>query len=71
MKIKTLFVRDWPPRFKLKSWQDLRIAAINKISENKNIDCDPSNPYWDEYCKIMSSAHCETKKEYKDKYKND
>ena len=32
---------------------------------------NPDNPYWDEYCKIMSSEHCENKKEYKEKYKND
>ena len=55
---------------KVKSWQDLRIAAINRISR-KNLPSDPNSPYWDEYCKIMSSAHCETKKEYKEKYKND
>ena len=50
MKIKSTFVRDWPPRFKLKSWQDRRVAAINRISERRGIDCNPDNPYWDEYC---------------------
>ena len=71
MKIKSTFVRDWPPRFKLKSWQDRRVAAINRISERRGSDANPDSPYWDEYCKIMSSEHCKNKKEYKEKYKND
>ena len=52
-----------------KSWKDLRIAAINRVSERKGYPSNPDNPYWDEYCKIMSSDGCKTKKEYKKKYK--
>mgnify|MGYP001190574410 CR=1 FL=1 len=54
-----------------KSWQDLRIAAINRISKKRNLPSNPDSPYWDEYCKIMDSSHCKNKKEYKEKYKND
>ena len=53
-----------------KNWKDLRIAAINRISKKRNLPSDPSSPYWDEYCRIMDSNHCKTKKEYKEKYKN-
>ena len=54
-----------------KSWQDRRIAAINRISKKRNLPSNPDSPYWDEYCKIMDSSYCKNKKEYKEKYKND
>ena len=46
------------------SWQDKRVAAINRWSEKKGIGCSDSSPYFDEYCDIIHSK-ANNKKEYK------
>ena len=46
------------------SWQDKRVAAINRWSEKKGIGCSDSSPYFDEYNAILDSE-ASSKKEYK------
>ena len=46
------------------SWQDKRIAAINRWSKRKGINCSDMNPYFDEYNAILDSK-ASSKKEYK------
>ena len=46
------------------SWQDKRVAAINRWSEKRRIPCSYNNPYFDEYCDIIHSK-ANNKKEYK------
>ena len=46
------------------SWQDKRVAAINRWSEKKGVPCSDMNPYFDEYDAIIHSQ-AKNKKEYK------
>tara|TARA_R110002074_G_scaffold273235_1_gene444829 strand:- start:361 stop:537 length:177 start_codon:yes stop_codon:yes gene_type:complete len=46
------------------SWQDKRIAAINRWSKRKGINCSDMNPYFDEYNAILDSK-ASSKKKYK------
>ena len=46
------------------SWQDKRVAAINRWSKKKGIPCSDNNPYFDEYNAILDSK-ASSKKEYK------
>jgi len=51
---------------KIVTWQDKRIAAINRWSKSKGIDCSDINPYFNEYHDILNSQ-AKTKKQYKGK----
>ena len=46
------------------SWQDKRVAAINRWSKQRGINCSDMNPYFDEYDAIIHSQ-AKNKKEYK------
>ena len=46
------------------SWQDKRVAAINRWSKQRGINCSDMNPYFDEYNAILDSE-ASSKKEYK------
>ena len=46
------------------SWQDKRVAAINRWSKKRRIPCSDNNPYFDEYHAILDSE-ASSKKEYK------
>ena len=46
------------------SWQDKRVAAINRWSKKRRIPCSDNNPYFDEYDAIIHSQ-AKNKKEYK------
>ena len=46
------------------SWQDKRVAAINRWSKKKGIGCSDSSPYFNEYNAILNSK-ANNKKEYK------
>ena len=46
------------------SWQDKRVAAINRWSKQRGINCSDMNPYFDEYNAILDSK-ASSKKEYK------
>ena len=46
------------------SWQDKRIAAINRWSKRKGINCSDMNTYFDEYNAILDSK-ASSKKKYK------
>ena len=46
------------------SWQDKRVAAINRWSKQRRIPCSDNNPYFDEYDAIIHSQ-AKNKKEYK------
>ena len=46
------------------SWQDKRIAAINRWSNKRGIPCSDTSPYFDEYNAILNSK-ANNKKEYK------
>ena len=53
------------------SWQDKRVAAINRWSKQRGINCSDMNPYFDEYDAIIHSQS-KNKKEYKiERTKND
>ena len=46
------------------SWRDKRVAAINRWSKQRGINCSDMNPYFDEYNAILDSK-ASSKKEYK------
>ena len=46
------------------SWQDKRVAAINRWSKKRKVTCSDNNPYFDEYNAILNSK-ANNKKEYK------
>ena len=46
------------------SWQDKRVAAINRWSKKRGIPCSDNNPYFNEYNAILDSE-ASSKKEYK------
>ena len=46
------------------SWQDKRVAAINRWSNKKGIPCSDTSPYFNEYNAILNSK-AKNKKEYK------
>ena len=46
------------------SWQDKRVAAINRWSKKRRIPCSDNNPYFNEYDAIIHSR-AKNKKEYK------
>ena len=46
------------------SWQDKRVAAINRWSKKRGVPCSDNNPYFDEYDAIIHSQ-AKNKKEYK------
>ena len=46
------------------SWQDKRVAAINRWSKKKGIPCSDTSPYFNEYNAILNSK-AKNKKEYK------
>ena len=46
------------------SWQDKRVAAINRWSKKRGLNCSDMNPYFDEYNAILDSK-ASSKKEYK------
>ena len=46
------------------SWQDKRIAAINRWSKKRKVTCSDMNPYFNEYNAILDSK-ASNKKEYK------
>ena len=46
------------------SWQDKRVAAINRWSKKRRIPCSDINPYFNEYDAIIHSR-AKNKKEYK------
>ena len=46
------------------NWQERRIAAINRWSKRKGINCSDMNPYFDEYNAILDSK-ASSKKKYK------
>ena len=46
------------------SWQDKRVAAINRWSKKRGIPCSDNNPYFDEYDATIRSQ-AKNKKEYK------
>jgi len=46
------------------SWQDKRIAAINRWSNKRGIPCSDTSPYFNEYNAILNSK-AKNKKEYK------
>jgi len=46
------------------TWQDKRVAAINRWSKKRRIPCSDNNPYFNEYCDILHSK-ANNKKEYK------
>ena len=46
------------------SWQDKRVAAINRWSEKKGVSCNDMNLYFNEYDAIIHSR-AKNKKEYK------
>ena len=37
------------------SWQDKRVAAINRWSKKRGIPCSDTSPYFDEYNAILNS----------------
>ena len=46
------------------SWQDKRVAAINRWSKKRRIPCSDTSPYFNEYIAILNSK-ANNKKEYK------
>ena len=46
------------------SWQDKRVAAINRLSKKRGVPCSDMSPYFDEYNAILDSE-ASSKKEYK------
>ena len=48
----------------IRSWQDKRVAAINRWSKQRGINCSDMNLYFDEYHAIIHSQ-AKNKKEYK------
>ena len=55
---------------KIITWQERRIAAINRWSKSRGIPCSDLNPYFNEYDAILSSQ-AKTNKQYKgEKYDN-
>ena len=48
----------------IRSWQDKRVAAINRWSKQRGINCSDMNPNFDEYDAIIHSQ-AKNKKEYK------
>ena len=46
------------------SWQDKRVAAINRWSKKRGIPCSDTSPYFYEYNAILNSK-ANNKKEYK------
>ncbi len=46
------------------SWQDKRVAAINRWNKKRRIPCSDTSPYFNEYIAILNSK-ANNKKEYK------
>ncbi len=46
------------------SWQDKRVAAINRWNKKRRIPCSDTSPYFNEYNAILNSK-ANNKKEYK------
>jgi hypothetical protein len=41
--------------YKKNSWKDKRIAAINRLSNHKGLECNDNNPYFEQYNAICNS----------------